>query len=141
ARARLVEDCRAIGMSTRIDAAGNIFAVRPGGEPALPALLIGSHLDSVPNGGRYDGALGTLCALEVLHALHESRIATRHAVQLACLNGEEATAFGTSTFGSRALAHRLPPVAHNILPDGRTVRQALADSGGDWDRIGSCAEE
>ena len=135
ARALLQEDCRAVGLATRTDAAANLFAVRHGTKPSLPTILIGSHLDSVPDGGRYDGPLGVLCALEVLSALQEARYRTRHPIGLVSFTGEEATSFGTSTFGSRALAGRLPDLAASVLPDGRTVRQALAESGGDWEAL------
>src|SRR5579875_3899034 len=135
-RARFREDCEALGLPVRVDAAANVFCVRAGSDPTLPSIVIGSHLDSVPHGGRYDGPLGVLCGLEVLRTLLDRRIATRHTVQLVSLTGEEATPFGTSTFGSRALAGRLPDdVADNRLPDGRTVRRALQDAGGDWDDL------
>ena len=140
ARALLQEDCRAIGLATRTDAAANVFAVRGGSEASLPMILIGSHLDSVPDGGRYDGPLGVLCALEVLGTLQEHGYATRHPIGLVSLTGEEATSFGTSTFGSRALAGRLPDLSANVLPDGRTIRQGLAESGGDWELIEGARE-
>jgi len=135
ARALLQEDCHAIGLANRTDAAANLFAMRGGTAPSLPAILIGSHLDSVPDGGRYDGPLGVLCGLEVLTTLQESGYPTRHPVGLVSLTGEEATSFGTSTFGSRALAGRLPDLSANVLPDERTVRQALDESGGNWEAL------
>lgn len=141
ARRRLMADGAALGLPVRLDAAANVYCTRPGVDPALPAILIGSHLDSVPNGGTYDGPLGVLCALEVLRTLHEHAVPLRHPLTLVSLTGEEATAFGTSTFGSRALAGRLPEVAANVLPDGRTVRQALHDSGGAWDGLSRARAE
>lgn len=137
ARAQLVAHGRALGLEVTLDAAANVVMRRQGATPGLPAILIGSHLDSVPGGGRFDGALGVLCALEALRTLHEHAIATRHPVALISCTGEEATAYGTSTFGSRALSGRLPGVAANLLPDGRTVRRALLDCGGDWNRLGT----
>jgi len=141
ARQRLVEDCRSFGLDVRIDAAANVIATRAGRAARLPAIMIGSHLDSVPDGGRYDGALGVLSALEVMRTLVEHDAPARHPVSLISLTGEEATSFGTSTFGSRALAGRLLDVAANILPDGRTVREALRAIGGDWDRLPSARAE
>lgn len=135
ARRQLMDDAAALGLQVRLDAAANVFCTRPGADAALPPIVCGSHLDSVPNGGKYDGPLGVLCGLEVMRALHDHAIALRHPVTLLALTGEEATAFGTSTFGSRALAGRLPEVAANRLPDGRTVREALRDSGGDWEAL------
>jgi len=140
ARRRFAADCRALGLETRVDAAANVVATRPGGGP-LPAILIGSHLDSVPDGGRYDGALGVLCALEAMRALVAHGAPTRHPVSIVSLTGEEATPFGTSTFGSRALTGRLPDVADNVLPDGRAVRAALREAGGDWERLSSARED
>jgi N-carbamoyl-L-amino-acid hydrolase len=134
-RRRFIDDGRALGLDVSVDAAANVFCSRPGHERALPRILIGSHLDSVPDGGRYDGALGVICGLEVMRTLVDLDHATRHTVELVSLTGEEATPFGTSTFGSRALAGRLPDVSANTLPDGRTVRQALRDAGGDWDDL------
>ncbi len=141
ARALLIADCRALGLEVRVDAAANVVATRPGVAPALPAILLGSHLDSVPDGGRYDGAFGVLCALEVLRTLAQHDITTRHLVRLISFTGEEATPYGTSTFGSRAVSGRLTDVAANRLPDGRTVRDALAACGGDWERIAAAPGE
>lgn len=135
-RRRFSDDCRALGLDVSVDAAANVFCSRPGSDRTLPRILIGSHLDSVPDGGRYDGALGVVCGLEVMRTLVELDRATRHTIDLVSLTGEEATSFGTSTFGSRALAGRLPDVSDNALPDGRTVRQALRDAGGNWDDLG-----
>ncbi len=134
-RQRFIDDCRALGLDVSVDAAANVFCSRRGSDRALPRILIGSHLDSVPDGGRYDGALGVVCGLEVMRTLVDLDRATRHTIELVSLTGEEATSFGTSTFGSRALAGRLPDVSDNALPDGRTVRQALHDAGGEWDDL------
>jgi len=136
-RQRFIDDCRALGLDVSVDAAANVFCARPGRDRTLPRILIGSHLDSVPDGGRYDGALGVVCGLEVMRTLVDLNRATRHTIELVSLTGEEATSFGTSTFGSRALAGRLPDVSDNTLPDGRTVRQALRDAGGEWDDLGA----
>src|SRR5438067_3824304 len=95
ARRQLVADCRALGLAVRVDAAANVFCARPGADATLPSILIGSHLDSVPNGGKYDGALGVICGLEVLRTVVERDLVTRHTVQLTSLTGEEATPFGT----------------------------------------------
>ncbi len=141
ARRRLADDAAALGLQVRLDAAANVFCTRPGGDPTLPPIVVGSHLDSVPNGGKYDGPLGVLCGLEVLRTLHDHAVALRHPLTLLSLTGEEATPFGTSTFGSRALAGRLPDVADNMLPDGRTVRAALRDCGGDWDSLSNVRAE
>jgi hypothetical protein len=68
---------RSAGAEVRIDAAGNIFASRPGREPSLPPVLFGSHVDSVPNGGNFDGDLGSLSAIQILRMLSDLSIVTR----------------------------------------------------------------
>lgn len=65
------------GLKPRIDAAGNIFGRRPGSEDSLSPVLFGSHIDSVPNGGNFDGDLGSLAAIEVVHTLNQAHIPTR----------------------------------------------------------------
>ena len=137
ARRQLVEDCQALGLDTIVDAAANVRCVRAGSGENLPTIMIGSHLDTVPDGGRYDGAFGVICGLEIMRALVDSGRRTRHPITLVSFTGEEATAYGTSTFGSRAMVGQLPDVAAGRLPDGRTVREALGQSGGNWDRLES----
>lgn len=68
---------RAAGAEVRVDAARNIFASRPGGVPSLPPVLFGSHIDSVPNGGNFDGDLGSLSAVQILRMLNDLGIVTR----------------------------------------------------------------
>src|SRR5438046_6072946 len=72
----LVEWMRAAGLTVAIDRMGNIFGERPGRE-GLPPVMMGSHADSVPTGGKYDGQLGVLCALEAIRTLNDNKIATR----------------------------------------------------------------
>ena len=73
ARAWMVEEIKSAGLAPRVDAAGNIY-VRSGGDPNRPPILFGSHIDSVPGGGNFDGDLGTLAALEVLHAVQSAKL-------------------------------------------------------------------
>ena len=89
------------GLAVRTDPAGNLFGRREGKEP-LPAILFGSHLDTVPRGGHYDGTLGVLGALEVLRALGEQRTETRHPLEMVVWCDEEGAHFGNGLFGSRA---------------------------------------
>ncbi|MDT7953721.1 MAG: Zn-dependent hydrolase, partial [Acetobacteraceae bacterium] len=63
--------CEAAGLSVRVDAMGNMFARRPGRDPARAPVLFGSHLDSQPSGGKFDGALGVLAGLELMHTLND----------------------------------------------------------------------
>src|SRR5207245_5414920 len=75
----MVARMREAGLSVTVDQMGNIFGERAGAAP-LPPVMMGSHVDSVPPGGRYDGQLGVLCGLEVLRALDDHRVTTRHPV-------------------------------------------------------------
>ena len=84
---------RQAGMTTRIDAAGNIIGRRPGADPARPAIALGSHTDTVPLGGKYDGALGVMGAIEVVRTLAEQGHTTRHPLEAIVFTNEEGTRF------------------------------------------------
>ena len=101
ARAWLTGEMERVGLSVRTDAAGNLFGRRPGRED-LPVILFGSHLDTVPRGGHFDGALGVLAGLEVLRSLAEQGVATRHPLEMVVWCDEEGAHFGGGLFGSRA---------------------------------------
>src|SRR3989442_8187511 len=99
---------RQAGLAVRVDAAGNIFGRRPGTEN-LPVLLFGSHIDSVLHGGNFDGDVGSLGALEVMRALNEHKVATRHPLEMVVWSNEEGHHFGKGLFGSGAAAGVLGP--------------------------------
>lgn len=101
ARAWITGEMESAGLTVRTDPAGNMFGRREGKE-FLPAILFGSHLDTVPRGGHYDGTLGVLGALEVLRALGEQRTETRHPLEMVVWCDEEGAHFGNGLFGSRA---------------------------------------
>ena len=101
ARNWITREMENAGLTVRADPAGNLFGRREGKEP-LPAILFGSHLDTVPRGGHYDGTLGVLGALEVLRALGEQRVETRHPLEMVVWCDEEGAHFGNGLFGSRA---------------------------------------
>jgi N-carbamoyl-L-amino-acid hydrolase len=123
------------GLAPRIDAAGNIVARRGGADAALPPLVIGSHVDSVPNGGNFDGALGTLAAAEVMQTLETRRLVTRHPVELVVWTNEEGVAFGNGLCGSRAAAGELEPGELDRVWNGLAFRDAVRKIGGDPARI------
>src|SRR2546428_13343344 len=84
----MVRWLREAGLRVTVDQMGNIFGERAGAEP-LPPVLMGSHVDSVPTGGKYDGQLGVLCALETIRTLNDHTVRTRHPVTLGIFTNEE----------------------------------------------------
>jgi len=96
--------CKSIGCTVRIDNMGNIFAKYPGGDNSLPSILIGSHLDSQPTGGKYDGVLGVLSALEVCETLHEKQIVTDRPIEIVSWTNEEGARFSPAMIGSGVFA-------------------------------------
>lgn len=134
----LTAEFRAAGLETAIDAAGNLIGRLPGSDPALKPILIGSHSDTVPSGGRYDGILGVLAGLEVAQSLAESGQRLRHTLEIVDFLAEEPSEFGLSCIGSRGLAGALS-AEHLALsrPDGMTLREGIAFVGGRPEELAS----
>jgi beta-ureidopropionase / N-carbamoyl-L-amino-acid hydrolase len=126
---------QAAGLKPRVDPAGNIFARRAGSEAALPPLLFGSHIDSVPNGGNFDGDVGSLSAIEVVQTLNEAGIATRRPLEVVVWANEEGVAFNNGLDGSRAAAGHTAPGDLDMVWNGLKKRDALRKIGGDPDRF------
>ena len=105
-RDQMVAWLREAGCRVTVDQMGNIFGERPGAE-ALPPVLIGSHLDSVPTGGKYDGQLGVMCGLEVLRALNDRRARTRHPVTVVVFTNEEGARFQPAMIASGVMAGKI----------------------------------
>jgi allantoate deiminase len=97
------------GLSVYEDAVGNLFGRREGKNPEAPVVLVGSHVDSVYHGGNFDGPLGVLAGIEVLHAMEEQGVETEHPIEVVAFTDEEGTRFSLGMVGSRALAGRLSP--------------------------------
>lgn len=134
ARELLEEELAAVGVDeVERDEAGNVWARLPGRDREAPALGLGSHLDSVPNGGWLDGALGVMAALGYLRAWAEAEATPPRDLVLIDFADEEGARFGRSLFGSSALAGTLDP--EELLAatddDGREARQVLAENGVD----------
>src|SRR6202521_1561134 len=129
----LAQRMRDAGLQVRRDAAGNLIGVLAG---AAPALVTGSHTDSVAGGGRFDGPLGVLAAIEVARCIGRSGRELTHELRVVDFVGEEPNEFGISCVGSRAVAGTLS-AAHLALrdPSGRTLAGALESVGGDPGRI------
>src|SRR5699024_4913132 len=98
-----IELFEAEGMTVKIDEVGNVIARREGTEPNLPAVVTGSHIDTVYNGGKYDGVIGVVAGLEVIRSLNEQQIETENPIEVIIFACEESARFGVSTIGSMAL--------------------------------------
>ncbi|MBI2321034.1 MAG: M20/M25/M40 family metallo-hydrolase, partial [Chloroflexi bacterium] len=94
---------RDAGLEVRVDPFGNTIGVRPGRRAGTAAIASGSHLDSVPNGGRFDGTVGVLSALEVMRLLREQGLETEHPLWLVVFAAEEGARFGAPCLGSKAV--------------------------------------
>jgi N-carbamoyl-L-amino-acid hydrolase len=125
----------AAGLAPRIDPAGNIWGRRAGAEDSLPPVVFGSHIDSVPNGGNFDGDLGSLGALEVLEALREAGLTTRRPLEMVIWTNEEGVAYNNGLCGSRAAAGKLVPGELDHVWNGVRKADAFRRIGGDPDRI------
>lgn len=130
-------------LKVRTDALGNIFARREGKHPDWPVIMTGSHLDSVRNGGKFDGPAGVFSALEIFRVLNQLNIETEHPFELVVLTSEEPNTFGISTFGSRGLVGLLTKKDLEPIRDdrGKEFRSALEFIGGDLDRIANAVRK
>jgi len=117
ARAWLIDHCRAAGLAVRQDAAGNIIAHWRGSDSAAPAVGTGSHLDAIPNAGKYDGVVGVLGGLEAIRALQRAGFRPKNSVELLVFTSEEPTRFGIGCLGSRLLSGALSADAARKLID------------------------
>lgn len=131
ARAYLKTLIAEVGLTVREDALGNLFARWEGLEPALSAVATGSHLDAIPNAGRFDGTVGVLGGLAAIRALKTSGFRPRRSLELVLFTSEEPTRFGVGCFGSRALAGVLSPheLANLRGDDGLNVLEAANKAG------------
>ena len=122
-----MELMRGAKLDVRIDEAGNIVGRRGGGGANLPPLVIGSHIDSVPEGGNYDGDVGSLSAIEVSQTLAENSISTRHPLEFIIFQNEEG-----GTIGSSAISRGLTEAQLNLVSNsGKSIREGIRYIGGD----------
>jgi beta-ureidopropionase / N-carbamoyl-L-amino-acid hydrolase len=120
----LMKDAR---LDVTIDAAGNIIGRRAGSVPKLPPLLIGSHIDTVPEGGNYDGVVGSMGAIEVAQTLAENKITLRHPLEVVIFQNEEG-----GLIGSRAMSGELTEKELDLVSrSGKTIREGIKFIGGD----------
>ena len=136
ARDMTISLMRGAGLTTRIDTAGNIIARKEGTSPDLAAIALGSHIDTVPNGGKYDGALGVMGAIEVAQILEDTHTTLRHPLEIVVFTNEEGTRFKRWLFGSRAMAGLLEQDDETAADeDGIPMSSRLGDIGGNMLQI------
>ncbi len=119
------------GLDVHIDAAGNIVGTRMGSDSALKPLLIGSHIDSVPMGGNYDGDVGSLSAIEVAQTLAEQKITLRHPLEVILFENEEGGTVGSQTLGRGVDDRELGLVSQS----GKTIREGIRTLGGNPEEL------
>jgi len=130
-RGYLMERMRAAGLAVRIDAAGNIVGRRAGARDDLPPIMMGSHIDSVPDAGAYDGNVGSVSALEAVWSLADAGVATAHPIEVVIFQNEEG-----GLYGSEAMAGSLAPSElDRTALSGFTLRDGIARIGGDPGRL------
>jgi len=135
ARDRFVSELHGLDLDVWIDEVGNVFGRRPGRDETLAPVLLGSHLDSQPNGGRYDGQLGVLCALETFHLLADDGVVTDRPIEIVNWTNEEGTRFNLAPLGSGTFSGEfgVSEALSTTDRDGVSVREALSEIGYDGD--------
>ena len=135
-RAYLARRFAEAGLTTRIDAAGNLIGRIDGNDPALGVIAIGSHSDTVPSGGRFDGIAGVAAALEIVRALRDSGAPLDHTIEVIDFLAEEPSEYGLSCVGSRGMTGSLNDKMLDLTdPMGEKLRDALRRVGGEPDRL------
>ena len=131
ARAWLIQRCEAAGLEVRQDAVGNTFARWRGSNPLVPAVGTGSHIDAIPNAGKYDGVVGVIGGLEAIRALQRAGFKPANSIELLVFTSEEPTRFGIGCLGSRLLSAVLSPAAAKRLTDknGESLEQVRRNAG------------
>lgn len=130
-RAYLMQLMRDATLAVSVDTAGNIWGKRPGSQAGLKPIVFGSHIDSVPEGGNYDGDVGTLGAVEVAQTLIEQGVTTRHPLDIVCWQNEEGGLYGSHAATDAVTAQELAGVSVS----GKTIRDGIRFLGGDPTRL------
>lgn len=130
-RAYVRQLMEAAGLSVRVDTAGNIIGRREGSDPGLPAIVVGSHTDSVPHGGNYDGDVGVMGGIEAAQELRDRHVTLRHPLEIVDFTDEEG-----GLVGSRAMAEGIDPGGLELVnASGHSVRDGLRILGGNPDAL------
>jgi N-carbamoyl-L-amino-acid hydrolase len=136
-RAWFMDLMKKAGLEPTIDSAGNIIGKRKGKNASLKPIAFGSHIDMVPDGGNYDGTLGSISALEIIEVLNENKITTDHPLEVLIFGNEEG-----GTIGSMAMAGRLTTEGlKQISQSGLTMAEGIKAIGGNPDGIQSCVRK
>jgi len=130
-RAYVIQLMRDAGLDVVIDAAGNIVGRRAGADPGKKPIVVGSHIDSVPQGGNYDGNVGSMAAIEVAQSLAEQGVALRHPLEVVIFQNEEGGTVGSMAITAGLSNDDLARTTHS----GATVREGIRRIGGDPDRL------
>ena len=130
-RAYVIQLMRDAGLDVVIDAAGNIVGRRAGADPGKNPIVVGSHIDSVPQGGNYDGNVGSMAAIEVAQSLAEQGVALRHPLEVVIFQNEEGGTVGSMAITAGLSNDDLARTTHS----GATVREGIRRIGGDPDRL------
>src|SRR6201988_1065254 len=138
ARAWLIGRCEKAGLAVRQDPIGNIFARWIGSDPRAAAVGTGSHIDAIPNAGKFDGVVGVLGGLEAIRSLQRGAFRPRHSIELLVFTSEEPTRFGIGCLGSRLLSGSLTAEAARKLidKDGASLEEVRQKA-----RLGGVLEE
>ena len=140
ARNYLIRQMQQAKLTVTVDSIGNIRGVRSGSNASLAPVMLGSHLDTVPHGGHYDGVLGVLAALEVVRSLDDAEIVTERAVEVINFSAEESSRFGMATIGSKAVTGKLAIEDLKDLTDenGNDLYTILINGGYDIKQLPTC---
>ncbi len=137
ARKFTMELMKNVGLETYIDFAGNIIGKRQGKNTDLKPIAFGSHIDMVPDGGNYDGCVGSMAAIEIIETLNENNVITKHPLEIIIFSNEEG-----GVMGSRALAGELPADALSVKNStGYTMGEGMKRIGGEPDRLAEVIRE
>lgn len=130
-RAYVQRRMQSAGLETRIDAAGNLIGRRAGRVPGLGVIMVGSHTDTVPDGGRFDGIAGVAAGLEVARALRDHGVELDHDLEIVDFLAEEVSPYGVSCIGSRGMTGQMPADWLTRVKDGVPLAQAIDGVGGE----------
>jgi beta-ureidopropionase / N-carbamoyl-L-amino-acid hydrolase len=140
-RAWLRQAMTGAGLACRVDPGGNLIGRREGRVPGLGAMVVGSHSDTVPGGGRFDGIAGVVAGIELARALADRGVTLDHDFEVIDCLAEEVSLFGVSCIGSRAVAGLLPDEWLDRSADDLTLRDGIGAVGGDPGRLGAARRD